>query len=846
MASFPRDPAQGSVVTSGEELSLLFQDWKHRYDSEIYPNLEEIPYFSPSWVDLWDRAWAEYDALEHIRLEKGFDRQIWQEAMEKDRRQTEGMKVHRSKDAAFTTHDWAQAPLGMVLERFEGRPSSAWNGAGDNADTALDRWLRFADAMAGQARFQESLSISQRVSGIILRDWWSGKYQDRKVLSLAIDSIKAVNFPSSKKTYFFGEPHPSREVFAEVRTSVYNSMMLALFYKEFSPHGWFPFFKDISFVGLRRERHKAIQHATAQRMAYTAYMRLKGHCVYAGGSYLSSMDEPCPWLAEEYRQKGMPYFLWDVERRQTVSVSDLGFEPEYCCVSHTWGRWRKEAISIDGVPWLVPQNQRFDIELLPEHLQRIRPRPHFVWIDLFCIPQDGSPKADEEIDRQAIIFQNAARCIAWMNDVREWDNTMKALNWLGVAYLHATTCPGVYDTESVLNSMLHDVNVSSEFFTAPDDLEDAARRYLASKKDKSAPPPIIALNGEKLAEPACWFSSLWTLQEAMLCPELTFVTRDWVPLADGSGVALPLDALFTFIDVVDMHQLDDKPYEPYTTGSISAFSRNKVMQQTGRDQSTEWPDGPRQLRDLCLITRIDNLLESPSPIGLLLLANSRVSTGSRAPAIMSALGITDWYKPLETNHKDLVLNCYPLNFVKEAAEKIGASFYLSVSTNPELPTHHDVGSRSLNGSMMPFSTTSGWFSRIVGMPLQFAYAPHDHPAIKSWSINRNGSVIIKRAGIVASSKDPTSPEDPEMTIHFMKRGYPNPQISRFGDWSKTFAKDVVTYAVSLSRDSGRQNGVILQGIRNFWFSARRLVKVGTFITPQTELPVTVDVDWIVL
>lgn len=840
----PRSPAQGSVVSSGEELSLLFSDWKHRYDGEIYAKLEDEPLFSPTWVGLWDRTWAEYDALENIRVEKRLAKQAWQVAIEEHRRLKEVLKVHRSKDAAFTAHDWAQAPLGMALEAFEGS-ASAWNDERYDTATALERWLRFGVLSAEQARFHDSLSTSQRVSATILRDWWSGRYQDSKVLSDAIDSIKAVNPPSSKKTYFFGEPYPNKEVFAQVRNSVYNAMMHALFYTEFSPHGWFPYVKDISFVGLRRQRGKAIQHATAQRIAYTSYMSLKGHSKYVGGPYLSSMDEPCPWLAEEYRQKGMPYFLWDVERKQTVVTSDLGFQPEYCCVSHTWGRWRKKAIPVEGVPWLVPQNLRFDVEMLPEHLQRIRPQPVFVWIDLFCIPQDGSQKAEEEIDRQAIIFQNAARCIAWMTDIGEWDNTMKALEWLGVAYLHATTCPGVYDTEYLLETMQHNVDAPSEFFTAPDNPKEALQKYLASKKDNSTPPPILAIGGERLAEPACWFSSLWTLQEAMLCPGLTFVTCDWAPLPDGSGVALPLDALFTFIDVVDMHRLFDKPYEPYTTGAISGFSKNKISRQAAGDRTAGWPDGPHQLRDLCLITRIDNLLESPSPIGLLLLANSRVATGSRAPAIMSALGITDWYKPGEGNGKDLVLNCYPLKFVKEAAEKLGASFYLSVSANSELPTHHNNFSRSNGGSMMPFSATSGWFSHIVGMPLQQAYAPDDHRAIKSWSINGDGSVVIKRAGIVASSKDPKSPGEPEMTIHFMRRGYPNPQISRFGDWSQTFAKDITTYAVSLSRDSGQQYGVMLQGRRKLPFTAQRLVKVGTFFTPQTALPVTVDVDWIV-
>lgn len=49
------------------------------------------------------------------------------------------------------------------------------------------------------------------------------------------------------------------------------------------------------------------------------------------------------------------------------------------------------------------------------------------------------------------------------------------------------------------------------------------------------------------------------------------------------------------------------------------------------------------------------------------------------PAIISALSITDWYKPGEDNEKDLALDCFPLRFIIEAAEKLNTLFYLFIS-----------------------------------------------------------------------------------------------------------------------------------------------------------------------
>lgn len=839
--------AHDAPVLREETLQSRYTDWKQRFDEKTMPELRRKHIYSTSWERLWDDTWAEYDQLEKIRLEQGFAKQTWQDSGEEERRLSEGMKKHKSKSASLTAYDWSQVPLGMVLEEYLG--TNILSGESDAA-IALGRWRKFREVVAEQTQFHCVLSVPQRVSWTILTDWWSGVYQNPSLSKAAIASLEAAAASPVPMIHSFGELYPDAETFAQLRKSVYHLLMFDLFNREFNPYHWEPHFKEIMLTTLQSTRLKAIQHATAQRLGYTSYMNIKGLRTHGTGPYMASTDKPCPWLRREGDHKEMPFFLWDVEQRRTVIVDDLETEPEYCCISHTWGRWRKEAIPINGVPWLVPQNERFEVKVLPEHLQKIRPRVRFIWIDLFCIPQDGSRKADEEINRQASIFQNATRCIAWINDARHWSGTTKALDWLGISYLHATTCPGIYDTSALLNSLRYEADTTSELFSLQIDPAEVKLRHSVGLLAASGPRSVTSNNVETLVEPVNWFSSLWTLQEAMLCPDITFVAQDWTPLNDRAGTSVPLDAFFSFIDTVQSLWRNGSAYKVFTEGPIRRYSRYSSLLQSDEHfrsdklQYLKWPNGPRQLQDLCLITRMENLFESPSPIGLLMVANVRQCTGSRAPAIMSALGTTDWYKSGTRTDTELVLKTYPLAFVREAASKLGASFYESVTGETVIPKQYNVFNRSHKGSMMPFSATTGWYSRINAMPIHQKRTPEDHSAVKTWTIKQDGSVDIKRAGIVAST-EVSNPNEMPMLIDIMGRGLGPDENCRFGDWAQDLPEGMCAYAVSLLLDNGHQRGLILQGYRKMWFSAQRLVKVGTFVLPGDSLPPTTSVDWVV-
>ena len=63
----------------------------------------------------------------------------------------------------------------------------------------------------------------------------------------------------------------------------------------------------------------------------------------------------------------------------------------------------------------------------------------FIWLDLFCIPQDGSDRAEKEIANQSAIFKGSQNCIAWINDADSWDNLQGALDWLSLKFLKTTS-----------------------------------------------------------------------------------------------------------------------------------------------------------------------------------------------------------------------------------------------------------------------------------------------------------------------------------------------------------------------------------------------------------------------
>ncbi|OAQ75081.1 hypothetical protein VFPFJ_10919 [Purpureocillium lilacinum] len=122
-------------------------------------------------------------------------------------------------------------------------------------------------------------------------------------------------------------------------------------------------------------------------------------------------------------------------------------------------------------------------------------------------------------------------------------------------------------------------------------------------------------------------------------------------------------------------------------------------------------------------------------------------------------------KVSSTGHDDdvLVLETFPLTFIREAASKLGSSFYSALTDinayrMEKFDTLTGFGDYQV-GSMMPFAKNHGWVSSVyVAAPVS-QLRRTDHEAVAGWVIQENAGVRIRYAGILASSEDPLKNEE---------------------------------------------------------------------------------------
>src|SRR5579859_4864490 len=273
----------------------------------------------------------------------------------------------------------------------------------------------------------------------------------------------------------------------------------------------------------------------------------------------------CPWLKREEGPRSMPFYLWDISNCETRKVSDIVAEnnqcPTYVAISHTWGRWavQGEWVSVSGVEWKIPRNTKFDVQQLPTMLQKLKsrygslyPSWDYVWIDLLTIPQEkGEPAMAEvqrvEIGRQAVIFQGAAKVIAWFNDVKEWTTLETVVKWSCFSLLR------VLDNSEAIESRLEETsklaNLPLEICNEMSDKRELTVLLPGAGHDRSSASTTQEFNYDptmpgclqpvyqfpKLQgfEPNPWFTSLWTVQEVYLRPDMWLANDKWEVLSLG-------------------------------------------------------------------------------------------------------------------------------------------------------------------------------------------------------------------------------------------------------------------------------------------------------------------------
>lgn len=639
----------------------------------------------------------------------------------------------------------------------------------------------------------------------------------------------------------------------------------------------------------------------------------------AGVVNIGSSIDPCQWLTSEevsisspHEGAQPPYFLWDREQKATIKSSSLHERPLYSIVSHTWGRWRTpaEPIRIDGVPWPIPQNTKFDVANLPNLLELPKFKTRYVWIDLLCIPQATTNDRllairDIEIGRQAEIFLGAYRPYAWLSDIDDWTGLRNTCIWIGLNFLMYSG-RGMAGAEDLIKEFTDPAMESTQ---------------LVKPWDYSSRPAPHEL------EPIGWFSSLWTLQEVSIRPDMVLLDRNLVPFTLVNSWIITFDSLVALVNgygntsawqegiapdklAPDLPPIFDRrflykafenlpagaegpsdyvaeSYRTYTAGaahtwrwkdeqlrnpSITVNPEVDIDARYLSDGRPSVPKGPSELICLLRLTGLDQI-HSITRLDILWNANSRYCKRSRAEAIMSVVGVTDWYHDRlntgrlhETNREDLVLDKYPQVFLEEAIRKLGASFF---STNPRFfdlmkplcIIRHDDGTfqevRVVDGkgTLLPVVSEPKYlvYQRVFDMPSGVC----DHPSLQTWHLLPDGSFQLAEVGIVATSADP---EREPIVVELLDAPRPGGGISPgrsdqlkdvdLRKYLQSFMPKEYKVAVSIYSGPEVMSGLILlerQLVFNVKPKSRQFVKVGIFMFHRAwPVPPSQKVDWRVL
>lgn len=218
-------------------------------------------------------------------------------------------------------------------------------------------------------------------------------------------------------------------------------------------------------------------------------------------------DDNCRWPRRLLHVESLTSYPWQPGNRYGNFNN-----PPYNAITYTWGRFQlkpedrdyasTQPLPVKGTTWsqylpkIRPDHFTVD-EFL--HIIETAARPcrgyaavKFLWLDVACINQ--TPDSEEyysEIGRQAKIFRGAMDVFVWLtsfntSSMATWSSDMKDLS--GIDYREESL-----KKDSYIHTWID-------------------RAYHIIRGFTSDP----------------WFSSLWTLQEAFLCPYAVILCRDGI------------------------------------------------------------------------------------------------------------------------------------------------------------------------------------------------------------------------------------------------------------------------------------------------------------------------------
>ena len=191
----------------------------------------------------------------------------------------------------------------------------------------------------------------------------------------------------------------------------------------------------------------------------------------------------------------------------TYGASSPIRKPRYATVSYTWGRFETSCgsrLSIYGIPWRPPiiDPNHFTVEHFENTIRSIASMSgvEFLWLDVACTEFSKQPvisTVNEEICMQREIFLGASQNFIWLTGTE------------------GKILAEVFTTPSHITNNTHGE-------------QDIASENSGSGLSKTIFPALKRLLTDR------WFSSLWTLQEAMVSPHAILLS------AEGFPISLPL------------------------------------------------------------------------------------------------------------------------------------------------------------------------------------------------------------------------------------------------------------------------------------------------------------------
>ncbi|KAF2252743.1 hypothetical protein BU26DRAFT_600999 [Trematosphaeria pertusa] len=700
------------------------------------------------------------------------------------------------------------AALGNMVEYFLGPvdPSSL-----SLHSFALANWYRCNHCMADsafRAELSSMLSDTQQRSYNLLFEWWTAAYQEPRSALYAI--LEIVSESQDLEVVIDEDEWSWTDLlrFLQLRewpkddackprkvvpnSADYNDVMMELYEEEFYRT------RFSADARLRRLRKNAAVAAYVQRAAFFCYHSLHQECllpqahvesptmgVSPGDMATKATDhtgdqtqamstsltigpavESCAWLDWEIRattnKLDLPYYLWDTMESRTVKSSELVHVVPYTAISHTWGRWaeyEKPKVRVPGIPWSIYRNTQFDVASIPEMLSRVptsdptdaRGGARYVWFDLACIPQDDQdPIKSREIARQAKIFRCAAHAVAWFHDVDNFSTLQSILQWM---LLQLFLVPVMGDSASK-------ATLVTERFES---LRSGPSNLLTPRQGP------FRFQGN-LGVPNGWFTSLWTLQELCLRPDMWMCSSDFAPFSIQKSTAMPLNGLIAI-------------YRAFTAQILSSLD-------------PLWRDLDREKQHHVALWEFDHwsqetgmdLLLDMRRADVLALGDRRECTSRRAEAIMSVLGVTEWYRSglADVGERDMVLDKYPLEFVRELQRSMSGEMFSALSKFPAVdmrnlsetvhepdPTDIHLATERVGpskiGTLLPFHRTAVEYIPVRSWASPGYEAFESHSAVQHWRVNTSGTIYVPSACILATSD--TSVFAPEQTIQVRFFGF---------------------------------------------------------------------------